>query len=291
MATEARETAGLIGSDKVEGTAVYDAKGEKIGSIERVMIDKRSGQVAYAVLSFGGFLGIGSDYYPIPWASLKYDTSLGGYRLDITEQQLKVRRSTRAIVGTGKIARVAARFTIITAQRGENTDRSWAGRWPPGRRPCPSYEGVLVSASFDLGCTLSCGGRPAPPPPPGVASPHTGMRIMRGGAQGEGPRTTHWAAHGAPLGAPRVPPGSGAAPPGAPPPWPRGRAGPPGAAVGGLCRLGAAVGWLWWSWCWARLLPGVTWSPKGGRHRRSMSTMSALRDSCSADPQCPRNRR
>ena len=89
MAIEAQETAGLIGSDKVEGTAVYDAKGEKIGSIKRVMIDKRSGRVAYAVLQFGGFLGIGSDYYPIPWASLKYDTSLGGYRLDITEEQLK----------------------------------------------------------------------------------------------------------------------------------------------------------------------------------------------------------
>ena len=69
MATEARETAGLIGSDKVEGTYVYDAHGQHIGSIERVMIDKRSGQVAYAVLSFGGFLGIGSDYYPIPWDS------------------------------------------------------------------------------------------------------------------------------------------------------------------------------------------------------------------------------
>ena len=89
MATEARETADLIGSDKVEGTTVYDAKGEKMGSIARVMIDKRSGQVAYAVLSFGGFLGIGSDYYPIPWASLSYDTSLGGYRTNITEQQLQ----------------------------------------------------------------------------------------------------------------------------------------------------------------------------------------------------------
>ena len=88
MAIETQETTGLIASDKVEGTPVYDAKGEKIGSIERLMIDKRSGQVAYAVLRFGGFLGIGSDYYPIPWASLKYDTSLGGYRLDITEEQL-----------------------------------------------------------------------------------------------------------------------------------------------------------------------------------------------------------
>src|SRR5947209_20274158 len=84
MTTEARETAGLIGSDKVEGTAVYDANGEKIGSIERVMIEKRSGQVAYAVLSFGGFLGIGSDYYPIPWDSRKYDTGQGGYRPKLT---------------------------------------------------------------------------------------------------------------------------------------------------------------------------------------------------------------
>ena len=89
MAIETRETAGLIGSDKVEGTTVYDATGEKMGSIERVMINKRSGQVAYAVLSFGGILGLGSDYYPIPWNSLKYDTNLGGYRLDITEQQLQ----------------------------------------------------------------------------------------------------------------------------------------------------------------------------------------------------------
>ena len=89
MATEARETADLIGSDKVESTTVYDAKGEKMGSIERVMIEKRSGQMAYAVLSFGGFLGIGNDSYPIPWDALKYDTSLGGYRTNITEEQLK----------------------------------------------------------------------------------------------------------------------------------------------------------------------------------------------------------
>jgi hypothetical protein len=89
MATEAQETADLIGSDKVEGTAVYDANGERMGSIERVMLEKRSGHVAYAVINFGGFLGIGSDYYPIPWDALKYDTSLGGYRTNITEQQLK----------------------------------------------------------------------------------------------------------------------------------------------------------------------------------------------------------
>jgi hypothetical protein len=84
-----RETASLIGSDKIEGTPVYGADGKKIGTIQRLMIDKVSGKVAYAVISFGGFLGLGADYYPIPWSKLNYDTSLGGYRVDVTENQLK----------------------------------------------------------------------------------------------------------------------------------------------------------------------------------------------------------
>ena len=83
-----RETTSLIGSDKVEGTAVYGPDREKIGSIERVMIDKISGKVAYAVLSFGGFLGMGEDFYPVPWSTLDYDTSLGGYRVNFTRDQL-----------------------------------------------------------------------------------------------------------------------------------------------------------------------------------------------------------
>jgi hypothetical protein len=89
MATEERETGTLIGSDKVEGTAVYGPDETKVGSIERVMIDKQSGKVSYAVLSFGGFLGMGDDHYPLPWQSLKYDTNLGGYRTGITQQQLE----------------------------------------------------------------------------------------------------------------------------------------------------------------------------------------------------------
>ena len=79
----------LIASDRVEGTAVYDAHGKRIGKVERLVIDKASGCVAYAVLSFGGFLGIGADHYPIPWPMLDYDEKLGGYRVDITEEQLK----------------------------------------------------------------------------------------------------------------------------------------------------------------------------------------------------------
>ena len=87
-ALENKETASLIGSDKVEGTAVFGADNERIGEIKRVMIDKISGKVAYAVLSFGGFLGIGEDYYPVPWPALKYDTHLGGYVTGMTQRQL-----------------------------------------------------------------------------------------------------------------------------------------------------------------------------------------------------------
>jgi sporulation protein YlmC with PRC-barrel domain len=83
------ETQDLIASDKVEGTSVYGADGKRIGSIERVIIEKRSGKVAYAVLSFGGFLGIGEDHYPIPWAKLSYDEDLGGYRTELTREQVE----------------------------------------------------------------------------------------------------------------------------------------------------------------------------------------------------------
>ena len=89
MVMDEKEFGNLIGSDKVEGTAVYGADDNKIGSIERVMIDKKSGKVSYAVLGFGGFLGVGNDHYPLPWQSLKYDTRLGGYVTGITENQLR----------------------------------------------------------------------------------------------------------------------------------------------------------------------------------------------------------
>ena len=78
----------LICSDKVEGTAVYNATGEKLGSIDNLMIDKHTGQVRHAVLEFGGFLGMGTDRYPLPWAMLKYDTNLDGYVVPLSENQL-----------------------------------------------------------------------------------------------------------------------------------------------------------------------------------------------------------
>jgi hypothetical protein len=79
----------LIESDRVEGTTVYDSQGNNIGSIKRLMIEKLSGHVAYAIMSFGGFLGMGSEEHSIPWNKLTYDTSLGGYRTDLTEDQVR----------------------------------------------------------------------------------------------------------------------------------------------------------------------------------------------------------
>ena len=78
----------LIASDRVEGTAVRRAGGEKIGVIERLMIDKISGNVAYAVLSFGGFLGIGEKHMPIPWAKLDFDPLMQSYQVDISDEEL-----------------------------------------------------------------------------------------------------------------------------------------------------------------------------------------------------------
>ncbi len=79
----------LISSEDVENTAVYGPNGDKIGSIDHLMIEKTTGRVTYAVMSFGGFLGLGHSHYPVPWAVLGYDTQLGGYRTNITEAQLR----------------------------------------------------------------------------------------------------------------------------------------------------------------------------------------------------------
>jgi sporulation protein YlmC with PRC-barrel domain len=79
----------LIAAKQVQGTAVFDTGLEKLGSIEDVMIDKATGRVAYAILSHGGFLGMGDRYYPLPWAKLSYNTEMGGYVVDIDRDVLE----------------------------------------------------------------------------------------------------------------------------------------------------------------------------------------------------------
>ncbi len=79
----------VISSKDVNGTKVYNPAGEKLGSIDSLMIDKFTGKVRYAVMEFGGFLGMGTDLYPLPWQGLKYDPNYGGYVVSVTKEQLE----------------------------------------------------------------------------------------------------------------------------------------------------------------------------------------------------------
>ena len=108
----------LISSRRVEGTDVYNTKGEHLGAIEHVMIDKLSGQVAYAVMSFGGFLGIGEKYHPLPWQVLDYDTSRGGYVIDLDKKTLE-----------------GAPYYGDTSDPSAWTDRTWRSRVDDYYRP------------------------------------------------------------------------------------------------------------------------------------------------------------
>jgi hypothetical protein len=85
----APKTHSLIASDRIEGTEVRRPKGDKIGSIERLMIDKASGKVTYAVMGFGGFLGIGSKHLPIPWELLNFNTVTDAYEIEIADDLLR----------------------------------------------------------------------------------------------------------------------------------------------------------------------------------------------------------
>jgi hypothetical protein len=94
MAHDASETVQdlhhpLILSSRVTGTPVYDRSGNKLGSVDDLSIEKKSGKAVYAILSFGGFLGIGERYHPVPWMLLEYDTEQGGYTVPLTPEALK----------------------------------------------------------------------------------------------------------------------------------------------------------------------------------------------------------
>ena len=83
------ETERLIASNKVEGTAVYGLDGDRLGSVYNFMVDKYSGKVEYAVMTSGGFLGMGTRYFPVPWRMLKYDVRKGGYRVELTARDME----------------------------------------------------------------------------------------------------------------------------------------------------------------------------------------------------------
>lgn len=78
-----------IRASTVKGTAVYDPDGEHIGQIDDIVLDKRSGRAVYAIMSFGGFLGLGEQYHPLPWESLAYDPARGGYVVNVSRDKLQ----------------------------------------------------------------------------------------------------------------------------------------------------------------------------------------------------------
>jgi sporulation protein YlmC with PRC-barrel domain len=84
----AQTDATLIAGDKVQGVGVYRSTGERIGTVKHIMINKRTGQVAYAVMNFGGFLGMGEEGYPIAWSSLTFQEQPDGYVVNLTDEQL-----------------------------------------------------------------------------------------------------------------------------------------------------------------------------------------------------------
>jgi sporulation protein YlmC with PRC-barrel domain len=78
-----------ITASKVIGTSVYNTTGEKIGSVEDVVLDKMSNEIMFAVVSFGGFLGIGKKFHPLPWARLDYQPQEDGYVVGLSKEALE----------------------------------------------------------------------------------------------------------------------------------------------------------------------------------------------------------
>ena len=90
MADVTKITGGsLIAADMVNGTNVYNTAGEKLGTVDDLMLDKKSGQVIYAVMSFGGFLGMGEKQHPLPWSTLTYDQSKEGFVVNLDREKLE----------------------------------------------------------------------------------------------------------------------------------------------------------------------------------------------------------
>lgn len=88
MPTQTGHTTAIRAS-RVIGTSVFNMDGDKIGSVEDVMLDKTSNNVMFAVVGFGGFLGMGEKYHPLPWSTLDYNKDHDGYVVPYSKDQLK----------------------------------------------------------------------------------------------------------------------------------------------------------------------------------------------------------
>ena len=88
MATVSGHTS-AIRAKKVIGTDVKDAAGRSMGKVEDIVLDKLSSNIMFAIIGFGGFLGIGEKYHPVPWSTLDYDETAGGYVVNMSKEELK----------------------------------------------------------------------------------------------------------------------------------------------------------------------------------------------------------
>ncbi len=145
------ETGDLISADKVQGTAVYDASGERLGTIDSIMIGKTSGKVAYAVMSFGGFLGIGERFHPLPWNVLTYDEAKGGYNVAQTADSLREAPNySRDEVGSFDYGN---RGREIDDYYGANTGRGTAGLDTGGIRSADAVGATSGAGSSGMAAT------------------------------------------------------------------------------------------------------------------------------------------
>jgi sporulation protein YlmC with PRC-barrel domain len=88
MPTSTGHTKAILAS-KVKGTNVYNTGGDKIGHVEDVVLDKKSDHIMFAALGFGGLLGMGEKYAPVPWSMLDYQSDKGGYVVPMSEDMIK----------------------------------------------------------------------------------------------------------------------------------------------------------------------------------------------------------
>ena len=145
------ETRNLISADKVVGTAVYNRREEHLGSVYGLMLNKLNGQVAYAIMSFGGFLGMGESYHPLPWRVLTYDTRLGGYVVDLDRSQLEKGAELYGRTRLGNLPQTGRRLLLDAARVGAvvSEPASCESRGAKRRRsrPCVVRDAALKRCS------------------------------------------------------------------------------------------------------------------------------------------------
>lgn len=112
---ERDETSDLIASNRVEGAAVYNRQGERLGTVSHFMVGKRSGRVEYAVMSFGGLFGLGESHHPLPWDVLTTTPTRAAIWSISTRTGSKARPPTVAIRSPAGIATMVVVSTAITA--------------------------------------------------------------------------------------------------------------------------------------------------------------------------------